>query len=45
MDKIWRMWGVTLWEKVIVKNKRKDSLECCKINNAIRERDIVSEGE
>ena len=28
------MWGVTLWKKVFVENKRKDLSEFCKISNA-----------
>ena len=45
MDKILRMWGVTLWEKVFVKNKRKDLSELNKICNAVGERGVVSKGE
>ena len=36
------MWKVFLWEKVFVKNERKDLLELRKISNAVWERDIVS---
>ena len=39
------MWGVTLWEKVFVKNEKKDLTELCKISNAVWERDVMSEGE
>ena len=45
MDKILRMWGVTLWKKVFVKNERKDLSELRKIRNAVWERDVVSERE
>ena len=45
MDKIQRMWKVTLWEKVFVKNERKDLSDLCKISNAVWERDVVSERE
>ena len=39
------MWGVTLWEKVFVKNERKDLPELCKISNTVRKRDVVSKEE
>ena len=39
------MWGVTLSEKVFVKNERKDLSELRKISNAVWELDVVSEGE
>ena len=39
------MWGVTLWEKVLVKNERKDLSELRKISNAVWKRDVVSERE
>ena len=45
MDKILRMWRVTLWEKVFVKNERKDSSELHKISKAVWEQDVVSKGE
>ena len=37
MDKIKRMWGVTLGEKVFIKNKRKNLSKLCKISNAVWE--------
>ena len=37
--------GVTLWEKIFIKNERKDLLELRKISNAMWERDVVSKGE
>ena len=43
MDKIQGMWGVTLWEKVFIKNERKDLSELRKISNAVWERDVVFE--
>ena len=45
MDKTQRMWEVTLWEKVFVKNEKKDLSELHKISNAVWERDVVSKGE
>ena len=45
MDKISRMWGVTLSKKVLIKNERKDLSELCKISNAVWERDVVFDGE
>ena len=45
MDKILRMWGATLWEKVIIKNEKKDLPEFRKISNALWKRDVVSKGE
>ena len=39
------MWGVTLWEKVFVKNERKDLSQLRKISNAVWERDVVSKNE
>ena len=45
MNKIKRMWGVSLWEKVFVENERKDLFELRKISNAIWERDVVFKGE
>ena len=45
MDKISRMWGIALWEKVFVKNERKNLTELRKISNAVWERDVVFEGE
>ena len=37
--------GSYLWEKVFVKNERKDFSELHKISNAVWECDVVSEGE
>ena len=45
MDKIYRMWGVTLWEKVFINDERNNLSELCKISNAVWERDMVSEKE
>ena len=45
MDKIWRMLGVALWNKVFVKDERKDVLELSKIGNAIWERDVMFDGK
>ena len=36
------MWEVTLWEKVFVKNEKKDLSEFRKISNAVWERGVVS---
>ena len=38
------MWGVTLWEKVFVKNEKKDT-ELRKISNDVWERDVVTKEE
>ena len=40
-----RPWGVNLWEKVFVKNERKDLSELRKISNAVWERDVVFDRE
>ena len=39
------MWGVTLWEKVFVKNERKDLSELRKISNALWEKWHLRENE
>ena len=42
IDEIYRMWVVTLWEKVFIKNQREDLSELRKICNAVWERDMGS---
>ena len=41
MDKIQRMWKVTLWEKVFVKNERNDLSDLRKISNAVWEKAMM----
>ena len=45
MNKIKKMWGVALWEKVFGENEWKDLSELHKISNAAWERDVMSKGE
>ena len=39
------MQGVILWKKVFIKDERKDVAELSKINNAVWEQNMVSDGE
>ena len=45
MDKIYKIWEVTLMRNAFVANERKDSSKLCKIADAIPERYIKSAGE